>query len=104
SKLPVLTEVDVSILMNFIDRNWKYAWVDENFIAHNGTTIADAITFIDDKKVASLFDVTSIKAALNALAGVAGSNIENEQKALIKAWHDAIATYLNKREKPAILN
>ncbi len=104
SKLWVLDEADVAILLNFIDRNWKYSWVDEFFVVHNGSAAADASTFIDDKKIHTLFDVTVIKTALNNLANAAGPDIENEQKAFIKAWLSEISSYLFKQNKFSVIN
>jgi hypothetical protein len=102
--LKILTETDVSIILNFVDRKWKYSWVDENFVQHSGTNPVDAITFIDDKKISTLFDVANIKNTLNTLAAAPGPSIESEQKAFIKAWLDAISAYNYKTEKPALLS
>ena len=104
SKLSLLNGDDVNILVSFVEREWKYSWIDENFAVHNGTLPADAINFINDKKINTLFDVTQITIALNTLATAAGPNIENEQKGLIKAWLDAISAYRFSVEKPVILN
>lgn len=103
SRLSILTETDVNIIVNFVDRNWKYTWVDELFVAHNGVNAADAATFIDDKKIADLFNVNLIKTSLSTLASAAGPNIEPEQKAFIKAWLDALAAFQFANEKPVIL-
>ncbi|GAL85663.1 hypothetical protein Aasi_1417 [Sporocytophaga myxococcoides] len=103
SKLPVLNEQDVAILLNFLDSNWKYSWVDELFVVHNGSSSADAITFVDDKKIDTLFDVTAIKTAITNLNN-AGPNAETEQKAFIKAWLEGIAAYLFEQDRASIIN
>ncbi|MCS3795319.1 neuraminidase-like domain-containing protein [Niastella sp. OAS944] len=102
SRLSILTETDVNIILNFVDRNWKFTWIDDKFIAHNGTTDVHASTFIDDKKIAALFDVTLIKNSLNALATAVAPNLEAKQKDFIKAWLDALSAYQFKTEKPVI--
>ena len=128
SGLNVLSDADVNILLNFVDCNWKYSWIDEEFVEHTNLTpanpvVLDAITFITDKKIDTLIDVSQVTIALNALqvprnnfvaaetaliaAQTSGTNIpaaelafdaaktpyNNAQKALIKAWLDAISTY-----------
>lgn len=104
SKLTVFNEGDVSIILNFLDRNWKYSWVDELFIVHNGNNSSDAITFINDKKIDTLFDATEVKTALNTLASAVGPNIETEQKAFIKAWLSGISSYLFRQDRVSIVN
>ena len=103
SGLTVLQEADVNILLNFVDRNWTYKWVDDGYTVHSGNTLATALTFIDDKQIASLFDITAIKVSLNTLAAAAGPNIEAEQKAWIKTWLDAISSFNFTSEKPTLL-
>ena len=103
SKLSLLNEADVKIIINFTDRIWNYSWTDENYIEHTGTTAIDAPVFINDKKLDRLFDTSSILSALNLLAAAADANLEDAKKAFLKSLLDTVSGYLFKTDKQTIL-
>ncbi|MDN3511813.1 MAG: neuraminidase-like domain-containing protein [Candidatus Jettenia sp.] len=88
SKLSTVGEEDVKTFIKFIDRDW--------------TSANDAKTFTDNK-LNGLFDTSSIKAKIDALAAAPGPDISSEQKDLVKAFLDSIAGYQLQAGKQAIL-
>lgn len=88
SKLSTVGEEDVKTFIKFIDRDW--------------TSANDAKTFTDSK-LNSLFDTSSIKAKIDALAAAPGPDISSEQKDLVKAFLDSIAGYQLQAGKQTIL-
>lgn len=88
SKLTDIGEEDVKIFIKFIDKNW--------------TSANDAKTFTDNK-INGLFDTSSIKAKIDALAAAPGPDISSEQKDLVKAFLDSIAGYQLQVGKQTIL-
>jgi len=88
SKLSGVGEEDVKTFIKFIDRDW--------------TSANDAKTFTDNK-LNGLFDTSSIKAQIDALAAAPGPDISNEQNNLVKAFLDAIAGYQLQAGKQTIL-
>lgn len=104
SKLSLLNEIDVAIILNFLEKKWSYSWVDEHYVLHTGSTHTDAITFINYKKINTLFDVASIQLAISALDLATGPNIEIAQKGFIKAWLSGISGYLFKQSRASIIN
>lgn len=88
SKLRDVGEEDVKTFIGFIDRDW--------------TSANDAKTFTDSK-LSSLFDTTSIKASIDALAAAPGPDISSEQNDLVKAFLDSIAGYQLQSGKQTIL-
>ena len=76
SKLRGIEEEDVKTFIRFIDRDW---------------TSANTAKTFTDYKLSGLFDTTSIKAKIDALAVAPGPDISTEQKDLVKAFLDAIS-------------
>ena len=139
SQLNILSETDVNIILNFVGCNWKYMWIDDNFVAYTNAVpgnpnSADAVKFINDKKINSLFDTAQIITSLNALqaphdnleikkaalvtaqsnnTGVAAAQAaleaaattyDDAQKKYIKSWLDAISAYLFDADKQSLLS
>jgi hypothetical protein len=103
SGINLLSADDVKIILNFVDQNWVYSWVDADFVQHVGAVAADAPTFIIDKKLSTLFNVTSIINTLNLLGVAVAPNVDNARLNFLKAVMDTIAAYQFKNDKQSII-
>lgn len=88
SKLSGVGEEDVKTFITFIDKGW---------------TSANNAKMFTDNTLNGLFDTTSIKAKIDALAAAPGPDISSEQKDLVKAFLDSIAGYQLQAGKQTIL-